>query len=242
MDELKAACNILLGREVFTNPKSDPGKALAYLPVPGLLLGILAFVLAALLLLASGVRPTAGALLGAVAVPTLLWYLTRGQGPNGTIHVLENLFTSGAANGAGRNAIYWTLCAFQALVALRILAIGLLMANGAHAWLILAPTLGAAALGELLRSATGTARPATGHPYLNWILTATVTLAVGALVQALLGALIALALTWLLVPVLGRTLTAHGGGLDAPACRAGAEVLETLVLLVGVLFALHAVA
>ena len=118
----------------------------------------------------------------------------------------------------------------QALVLLKMIAIGGLVYASSLSWVVLAPALGAAALGDCLTPEhEGDADPLPLP--VHWLLALFVALLVGFLFGGFVPLLIASVLAWLLCRQL-RTLpqTAPRPG------RTVMELTETAVLVIGLLF------
>ena len=236
MNVFKTACNLLTRVSFKTRETKDYGNVLTCFPVVGALLGV--GMCAAAALVFELTNRQAGTAFGAVGLPILYWWATRGRGLAGIAWSLEKW---AEVRAQPEYDIYWRVCVFQALALLKLLGTAVILYTGSLFWLLIVPVLATAVLAELCRPPAaadgvldddGASRPWPGH----WLVAAAVVLIVSGYLGALVAGLLSLVLAWLLVPALEKLLLSTVGELTEEGRCAAMELTELAALLVGVVY------
>ncbi|MEI8079060.1 MAG: hypothetical protein WCH61_05460, partial [bacterium] len=153
----------------------------------GLLLGLLLWLVAWFLLMASG--PLAAAFVTGVAFGPLYWWVTEGRNPGGIIWCAANWGAAAGASDdeAARFRPYWVMLTVQFALLFRLAATAILVYSGHPLWLAAAPLLGMTAHADLLLSA----RPADAGAVpvrvpLVWLVTGVLVIVLGGVAAGLL--------------------------------------------------------
>gem|GEM_PF-2355804 len=232
----RTACRIMTRFQGTGEDVSQDRCVLLAMPLIGTVIGVVLWLLALLIRMLAG--STLGLLTAAVGIPLLLWWLNRGRGLDALIALLEDWDESGAA---APSAVYWKLCAFQGLLAVKIVGVGFLLSRGQALWLVPVAVLSATTLAGLLRPATATDTEAntdwvwfrrSGH----WLIGMAVTLIAAGLAGAFAAGVFAVVGAWLLVPALERLLESPAADWSEPARCAAVELTEYAVIAVGVIY------
>jgi cobalamin synthase len=208
----------------------------------GLLLGLVLWLVAWFLLMASG--PLAAAFVTGVAFGPLYWWVTEGRNPGGVIWCATNWgMAAGTSNDeAAQFRPYWVMLTVQFAFLFRLAATAILVYSGHPLWLAAAPLMGMTAHADLLLSARPADEPGTVpvRVPLVWLVTGVLVivlggLAAGLLKTGLLAGLLVLVLAWALTPWGCRWLEARCGGVNEHVHGAIREAVELMTLAVGVL-------
>lgn len=232
----KTACRVLTRFRIGTDESTPEYLTLIAMPIVAALIGLLLWVLA--LVLDRLAADTLGLVIAAVGLPLLLWWLNRAKGLDGLISVLENWNGGG---GASPSVVYWKLCAFQGLLAAKILGIGFLLSRGRGLWLVPVTVLSATTFAGFLKSAPAP-EPGTdeepdwiqrsGH----WAVGAVLALIAAGLTGAFAAGVFAVLGAWLLIPALERLMQSPAAEWSESARRAAVELTEYAVIAVGVIY------
>lgn len=233
-----AAAWRLAGR--FPVPPSDSGLAdeadpqwiLRMLPALGCLIGLSLWLLAALLgsLLA---HAAVAAVCAALLAPAWHWWLTRAKGPVGLIHTAAN-WLSLQTDGNEAVAAYVPLIVMNAMILLKALGFGILVYLRLNAWLIVVPMLGLTAFAQ---GTLGRQLPDDRQSQAHWFIAAAVAAVIGAVMGNLVAGLFAAVAAWLATPALGMWAARRSGAAAVHREQALIEVVELMVLWIGVLAA-----
>ena len=234
-NEFKTACGLLTRFSFNLEENPDYEKSLTFFPVVGLILGGGLWLVAVVLLWLAG--PKIGTLFGAVGLPLLFWWTTRGKGLQGVIWFVEH---SASRIKMADYGVYWQISLFQGLVLVKIVCTGLLLYFGWALWLLIVPVLSMAAFAQLWQANTissqkgdkGTWFSTYGH----WLIAGAVVLIAAGMMNAFIGGVCTVAIVWLSVPGLEHLLCAFEGELTENGRQAVMETVEILTLLLGVLF------
>ncbi len=205
-----------------------------WLPAVGAALGLAGWVVTVLCGWFGG--PRAGVVLAAVGVFVFEAWVTAGRRYGATVRLLENLPENLGGSEAG---VYIRVAAFQAVLALKLVAYGVLAATGCGAWLMVTGALGAAAAAQLLSRGGGrgfeTTLAEAWREWGHWIVASLVAVLAGRLAGELLAALLSLVLAWLLSGFLGSLAGAEGRQAGSTGWLGVAEAVSLVVLAIGVL-------
>jgi hypothetical protein len=173
----------------------------------------------------------AGALLGGMLVPSFLWWLTRARG----LRALLSVAQSQEDSAARPDDYLLRLAAFQAILAIKLLATGLLIHSGATLWLFVVWLLVGSVFAEEMGSALGTREGQAAAPSWQWGATAVGSIVAGGLLGQFMGALLLVVVIWLGRPAARRWLAGHADLHGIAFSWLLAEATETAVLLLATL-------
>ena len=236
MNAFKNALAALTRIQLAAREVRDYRRALACFPLVGALLGLVLWVAAVVLSAIAGFHLGIG--LGALGLPILYWWLTRGRGLAGVAWSLERWMETKAA---GQYDIYWRVSAFQIAALLKLLGTGVILYTEYPFWLLVVPVISSTVFAEFCRPkqardravAGGAAgRAWSGH----WLLAGAIVLLLSGCFRAFLVGLLSLALGALLVPALERLSRSKLGDWTEESQRAGVEITELITLLIGAIY------
>lgn len=214
------------------------GPPLPWFPAVGAGLGLAGWILAALGVWLFG--PLAGAAVAAVAMLLVEGWATGGRRYSATVRLLESL---GEGGGSAETGAYLRLTAFQGLVALKLACYAVLAGTQRGAWLMVAGALSAAAVAHAsgaLRSSHRGDAAAFWEDWGHWLVALAVAVVAGRLAGAVLPALFATLLAWILPGPLTALLGPECREAGSTAWLGLAEALALVVLAIGALAALAA--
>ncbi len=239
------AWSAYVGRPRFRGGNEAVVKAAPWIPAAGAVLGTAAGLAALLFIQMARGNAAAAGLLAAILVPGGLWWAQRGAGLNALVRAIRIAVQRFLDPEDVEGSLYWGITATQAVLAVKIIATGLVVANGGGLWLAVAPLIGAATYAHLLADAAGFQREATGEEKrmeipVNWWIwggAAVGVLVWTGLMQAPVSGVIALLLCALAVRPMAQ-FAENAGLAPAVRLRAVAEVNELVALLAGLFLTL----
>lgn len=214
---------------------ADSSQVLAFFPAVGAVLGLVLWSVAAFLLFA--IKGLAAAFLCAILLPPFFWWISEGRNLKGIIWVIGNWKASEGDETEDRTyRPYWILLGVQTALLCRVFAIGALVYSGHALWLVVGPVLAMAAHAELLTHNVQVV-PKRGSWPLHWLLAAALVLAASAcLRRGIFAGVLALVVAWVLTGFLERLAETQCGKCEDHAHGAIREMVEVVVLLIGVLY------
>ncbi len=211
---------------------ADPKWVMRALPVAGLIIGVSLWLASALLNVLL-MNAAVAAICAALLVPAWYWWLTRAKGLTGLTQVAANWQVTHSA-GAEPLASYLPLLTVQACIVLKALAVGALVYVQQGNWLILVPVLSATAFGQVTVGAQG---PDRDQALVHWGLAAAITVVVAGWAGGFIAGLFAVVIAWLATPALNTAIARRSRADATHQGQATIELLEIIVLWVGVLAA-----
>lgn len=244
MNEFKIAFEQLL-RFKLPEKTGAAGKPINYqqiiyfLPVIGLIVGLTLYLAATILY---SIIPNAGvaAIICAIALPILQWWLYKGDNFTAVNAALAN-WQSPSAGDTGYDSPerrQWTFTILNILILLKLLAIGLLVYFGFTPWLIIVPLLAATTFAETLAQDESKANHTEGENLnipAHWCLAGVVTLLVAGLLDKLIAGLFVLVIAWLAAPYIEKKIREKSTVNDDTVYRVIMEMMEIIILWIGVL-------
>ena len=214
-------------------PSADYGSVNLLLPIAGAVIGGVLWVCASLITELASFG--AGAVIGAILLPLLYVWGTQARNLSGLLWLIDQWALPEEA--LDRSHFYWRVTGFQLAVLVKIALIGLLLYAQQSAWLLVMVVLSHAGLAELCRPGTETGDEQPLGRWGHWILAALTVVVVSVFNGTVVAGVLAIIISWLLVPVLGRGISRETGILlEESGKRAIVELVEYAVLFVAVLF------
>ena len=213
----------------------DNRLVLAFFPAVGAVLGLILWGVAAFLLFA--VNSLAAAFICAILLPPFFWWISEGRNLKGMIWVIGNWAShDGDETEDSSYRPYWILLGVQTALLCRVFAIGALVYTGNALWLVIGPVLAMAAHAELLTHNAQVVPQRAPWP-LHWLLATGLVLVVSAcLPRGIFAGILALVVAWVLTGFLERLAEAQCGKCEDHAHGAIREMVEIVVLLIGILY------
>jgi len=227
------------GRPDFDGDESRFRRGLALVPAAGAAIGLVAALLAVFLIRAVGMRMTVAGILAGVLIPIGVWWILRGRPVFGMLRLVESWAEANAVEGgllgSTRYASAWAALAVENLFLVKVVCTAVIVAGGAALWVGIAPVLGSAVYATLVQQslADDSEKSLTtrGGP---WIVAAVMTVLLAGIMRMLIPGILAILVCVLITRPLSRWVGNQCGGLDESGVRTTAELIEAVVLLLGV--------
>lgn len=227
------------GRPGFDGGEDRFHRGLAFVPAAGAVIGVVTALLAVFLIGAVGMRMTVAGVLAGVLIPIGLWWVLGGRPVFGILRLVENWAEAAAVEGgplvSARYGSVWAALAVENLFLVKVVCTGFIVAGGTALWVGIAPVLGSAVYTALIqqslvddsdRNLATRAKP--------WIVAAVVTALLAGIMHMLIAGILAILVCVVITRPLSRWVGGQCGGLDEAGVRTTAELIETVVLILGV--------
>ena len=205
------------------------------MPIVGLLTGIALYLAAFIILFLINNRGIA-AVVAAAGIPLLQWWMYKGRNYTALHSLLINWqhHSESDTSETVPEKAYWTLTAFNIIIFLKILAIGIIVFFNFQLWLLIAPLLGATVYAEFMVQESREEN-SEKHIPVHWLIASVVTLLIAGWQNKLIAGLFVLVLAWLAAPYFNNAIAGKSQCKDETRFRAVMEIVEVTVLWIGLL-------